>query len=113
MSPSASEWRITAQPACSSLSLRGLPMNPEAPVTRTVLLIREKLPSVLFKLVDGPLVIVGPANVEPVALVRFHVDRFAPCQHIPHEVVKSVFHVWRHALHQGTVDHVDAHAHQI
>src|ERR1035437_4995608 len=78
MSPSASEWRITTHPASSSLALKGLPMNPEAPVTRTVLLIREKLPSVLFKLVDGPFVIVRPADIEPVAAVRFDVDRFTP-----------------------------------
>src|ERR1035438_7098628 len=102
MSPSRSEWRMTAQPACSSLLLKGLPMNPEAPVTRTVLLIWEKRPPVLWELVDGPLVIVGPADIQPVAVVRFHVDRFATRQHVPHEVVKSVFYVRRDALHQET-----------
>src|SRR5579862_8401682 len=113
MSPSASEWRITSHPACSSLSLRGRPMNPEAPVTRTVLFIREKRPSVLFKLIDCPFVIVGPADVEPVTAVRFDVHRFPPCQHVAHQVVEPVFDVGWHALHQRTVYDVYAHAHQI
>ena len=78
MSPSACEWRITVYPACSSLSLNGLPMNPEAPVTRTVLVIGEKRPPVLFELVDGALVIVGAADVEPVAGMRFNMDRLTP-----------------------------------
>ncbi len=84
-------------------------MNPEAPVTRTVLLIRKKRPFVLFKLVDGPLVIVGPADVEPIPAERFDVDWFVPCQHVPHEIVKPVFHARGHAVHERTVDDIHPH----
>ena len=78
MSPSAEECRTTVEPACSSLWLKGFPMNPDAPVTRTVLFIWEKGAPVLFKLIDGPLVIVGPANVKPVAVMGLHLDRLTP-----------------------------------
>src|SRR5665213_1962045 len=99
MSPRSSEWRMTVKPACSSLSARGLPMKPEAPVTSTVLFPKE-LSSILLKFVYSAFVIVRPTDVQPVAVMTFDMDGLAPSQHVPHQIVKSVLHIRRHVLQQ-------------
>src|SRR5207253_10571484 len=108
---SPSEWRsaITSWPASVSAGTSARPTKPVAPVTKTLAI--EKPIAHRAELVDRACVVVGAADVQPIAAEAAHGHGFAGGDEIEHQVVKAILPLrWNVAQHAGA-EHVDAHAH--
>jgi hypothetical protein len=67
----------------------------------------------LFEFLDRAHIIIGPADIQPVAFVGLHCDRFILSEQILHEIIKAVLGIGRDKLEDPPIDRIDSHAHEI
>src|SRR5437868_7120261 len=89
MSPSALLCVSTRAPVRRSAATTRRPMKPLAPVTRTASRTGEQRLPPRFELFDRLRVVVGPPEIEPVAVVRPDVDALPARNQRMHKIVEA------------------------